>query len=271
MGLEKDLEIVHDTIPRNTIAFAHRKTMDADIYFISNQKANKINIPLSFPIQGIQPELWDPINGQLAVPIHCSIVKGRTFIELPLEANGSIFVLFKKSYPLSSQSSSTVFSTSFMQPRNSLIMNQGWDIQLDTANGGPALKLHWNTLTDLTSSNIPSIKYYSGTIHYSSQFEFTKSNKVLISLGQVANIATVIVNGKEVGTVWTAPFSLDITNAVKTGNNKIEIIVSNTWHNRLIGDHLYPNSKITSTTAPYRLKEKLTPTGLLGDPVIQYE
>ncbi len=69
------------------------------------------------------------------------------------------------------------------------------------------------------------------------------------------------------GTLWTPPYSLDISRAVKTGENKIEIEVTNTWHNRLVGDALLPTEKrITWTTAPFRLKDKpLLPAGLVGN------
>jgi hypothetical protein len=33
------------------------------------------------------------------------------------------------------------------------------------------------------------------------------------------------------------PYEIDITKAVKKGENSIEIEVTNTWHNRLIGDN----------------------------------
>jgi len=51
------------------------------------------------------------------------------------------------------------------------------------------------------------------------------------------------------------------------GENKIEIAVTNTWHNRLIGDNLLPaEERITWTTAPFRLKDKpLLPAGIIGN------
>lgn len=89
-------------------------------------------------------------------------------------------------------------------------------------------------------------------------------------MSDLHDIATVKVNGIDCGTIWTKPYELDISKAVKEGVNTIEIAVTNTWHNRLIGDHLLPeNKRITFTTAPFRLEGKaLQPSGLVGDVTI---
>jgi hypothetical protein len=81
------------------------------------------------------------------------------------------------------------------------------------------------------------------------------------------NIATVKVNGIDCGTIWTHPYSVDITKTIKQGENKVEIFVTNTWHNRLIGDELLPQEKrVTWVTAPFRLKGKpLLPAGIVGE------
>lgn len=74
------------------------------------------------------------------------------------------------------------------------------------------------------------------------------------------------MNGVDCGTVWTRPYAIDITKAVKPGNNEVVIDVANTWANRLIGDQALPADKrITWTTAPFRLGGKpLLPAGLVG-------
>jgi hypothetical protein len=56
----------------------------------------------------------------------------------------------------------------------------------------------------------------------------------------VNDIATVTLNGKRLGVVWTAPWRIDITGAVVAGTNQLEVAVANTWANRLIGDEEEP-------------------------------
>ena len=75
-----------------------------------------------------------------------------------------------------------------------------------------------------------------------------------------------MVNGRNMGIAWKKPFRLDITEALKAGDNKIQIKVTNLWVNRLIGDS-QPDvkTKTTFTTMPfYQANSKLLPSGLLG-------
>ena len=87
-----------------------------------------------------------------------------------------------------------------------------------------------------------------------------------LDLGDVKNLAEVIVNGKNVGITWKKPFRIEVTEALKQGPNSIQVKVTNTWVNRLIGD-AQPGvtSKITYTTMPfYKAHSPLLPSGLLG-------
>jgi hypothetical protein len=80
----------------------------------------------------------------------------------------------------------------------------------------------------------------------------------------------VWVNGKDCGIAWTAPYEVEITGALKKGNNKIEIEVVNTWHNALRGadQGKAPYNGIW-TNAKYRTKgDALLPAGLIETPVI---
>ena len=89
---------------------------------------------------------------------------------------------------------------------------------------------------------------------------------VCISLGKVANLASARVNGIECGTAWTAPYEVDITKALKKGQNTLEIEVTNTWANAINGsDKGIPPFSGIWTNGKYRMKEdKLLEAGLIG-------
>jgi hypothetical protein len=53
-------------------------------------------------------------------------------------------------------------------------------------------------------------------------------------------MAEVIINGHDLGNLWTSPFRIDVTGAVKPGSNTLEIKVVNLWINRLVGDDQKP-------------------------------
>jgi hypothetical protein len=90
--------------------------------------------------------------------------------------------------------------------------------------------------------------------------------RLWLDLGSVKNLAEVTVNGKAPGIVWKAPFRVDVTNSLKSGDNALEVRVTNLWVNRLIGD-AQPDvvKKYTYTTQQfYRANSRLAPSGLLG-------
>ena len=57
-----------------------------------------------------------------------------------------------------------------------------------------------------------------------------------IDLGQVKNIATVRLNGRNLGVCWKPPLRVDVGDVIRPGTNRLEVDVTNLWPNRLIGD-----------------------------------
>jgi hypothetical protein len=81
----------------------------------------------------------------------------------------------------------------------------------------------------------------------------------------VKYVAQVRLNGKDLGALWTKPFRVEITNAVKPSGNLLEIDVVNLWPNRLIGDAaLPPERRFTRTNISYKKDDPLLESGLLG-------
>jgi hypothetical protein len=95
------------------------------------------------------------------------------------------------------------------------------------------------------------IKFFSGTATYRKTFELTAeqaAQRVRLQLGAVKCLAQVRLNGKDLGIVWTAPWRVELTGALKAGKNELEIEVTNTWVNRLIGDAGLPEKKRVTKT-----------------------
>jgi hypothetical protein len=121
-----------------------------------------------------------------------------------------------------------------------------WQVRFDPKWGGPKAPVTFDTLKDWTKSSEPSIKYFSGTAIYSKTFDVpdlklkNKNSKLFLDLGTVHALCEVWLNGKNLGVVWTAPWRVDISSAVKTKRNQLEIKVTNVWANRMIGDEQQP-------------------------------
>ena len=262
LGLEKDVEIADNNY---SIAWAHRQTDNEDIYFISNQEDKGQRIELSFKVYGKEPELFDAVTGKISKTVLWNVENNRTYATLGLDGNESVFIVFRKAAtghvrPLYGRTGSV----------NSIDMSTDWAVQFDEKYGGPKQPVSLERLKSWTQFSDAAIKYYSGSAVYTKNFAYAKENEGKIAslkIDEINGLATIRVNGIDCGTVWTNPYNVEISQALKTGNNKIEIIVSNTWHNRLIGDNLLPQEKRTTwTTAPFRLKNKpLQPAGLVGN------
>jgi hypothetical protein len=115
------------------------------------------------------------------------------------------------------------------------------------------------------------VKYFSGTATYTKTVQasaewFKAGAHLWLDLGEVKNIAEVIVNGKPLGIFWKRPFRLDVTSAVKPSANTLEIRVTNLWVNRMIGDRQPDPAKTYTYTAVqfYRADSPLLPSGLIG-------
>ncbi len=145
-----------------------------------------------------------------------------------------------------------------------------WDVFFDPTMGAPA-KVRFEKLEDWTRRSEPGIRHYSGIATYRTTFDLTSGATVgsgppaYLDLGGVQVMARVRVNGVDCGLVWTAPWRVNISRAIKPAGNVLEIEVANLWPNRMIGDAASPDQQYTQTTyRPFKASDPLLPSGLLG-------
>jgi hypothetical protein len=228
------MDVPEDFVTDMSVRYTHRTADNCDIYFVSNRTDQPINGSCSFRITGQSPELWDPITGDKRSLPEFTVNEKYTNVPLQLEPCQSYFVVFSHKKVKSSSDKNfpeTILVTALDKP---------WEVTFDPAFGGPG-KVTFNQLTDWALHPNEGIKYYSGTAVYRQTFNFTPTGgNVFLDLGKVKVMAKVRLNGKDLGIRWTAPFRVDITDAVKKGNNELQIEVVNLWPNRLIGDEHQP-------------------------------
>jgi hypothetical protein len=119
-----------------------------------------------------------------------------------------------------------------------------WQVSFPPNFGAPP-EVTLPQLISLHQHSDPGVKYFSGTATYSKQISISPGamsgdRRLYLDLGWVHVMAQVRVNGKDLGLLWKPPFRVDITSAVRHGENKLEVLVTNQWVNRLIGDELLP-------------------------------
>jgi hypothetical protein len=227
--------------------FSHRKDNETDIYFVSNQSDKRVQASTVFRVYGKQPELWDPITGKhRLLPAFTLIDEAKTTsVPLQLEANESVFVVFRKKN--AGQDAKSDIASNFPEQKTLTTVNSAWTVtfESDEIKRGPSDPVVFEQLTDWSKHPDDNIKYFSGTAIYKTAFELEQKpdDELYLDLGKVVAMAKVKINGKYAGGVWTSPYRVDITPFVKQGKNDIEIEVVNTWANRIIGDRKLPDEQ----------------------------
>jgi hypothetical protein len=275
------------------IRYTHRTHPDREIYFISNKTGNHVEDTCIIRDGTLNAELWDAVTGEIrALPV-ITDEDGRIRVRIRLEPWQSFFLVF---YKLEQKEGEKNKDTENFTGKQVLVTLDGpWDVTFDTIWGGPG-RIKFEQLDDWSRRPEEGIRFYSGIAKYSKKFNLPEAalsaNKsdIYLDLGRVSNMASVRINGKDAGIVWTAPRKVKVTGLIRNRNNLLEIDVANLWINRLIGDEaepwdgiqegkwpewllngtLRPSKRITFTTHRYyKANDPLIESGLLGPVIIE--
>lgn len=252
-GLAPDIEFREPSVGAN-FDWIHRRDGETEIYFVSNQSPLDAAAQVAFRVAGRQPELWDAVTGSVRdLPVYRQ-EDGRTIVRLQFAPRQSWFVVFRKP---ASGAGVPDSGSNFPAVEPVLEVTGAWQVQFDPSwfypNNGTGGKVPFEKLEDWTQRPEEAIKYYSGIAVYRKTFEVPSEiqnpkSKTYLSLGAVKNVARVRLNGRDLGVVWTAPWRVEITGALKPGANDLEIEVANLWPNRLIGDAKLPQQQRRTVT-----------------------
>jgi len=268
-GVSKDAAFNYDD---EQISWIHRAAVGSsrsavdsivDIYFVVNRTNAPIDLKGRFRVRGKDVELWHPDNG-LTTQASYVIEDSSTTVAMSLSAHEAVFVVFRNR-------ASQVARTVAQKKKNELNELTGeWDLSFPKGWGAPPV-VHLQKLSSWTQSSDSGVKYFSGTATYSKNFEVKKQwlapgKRIILDLGVVKDMAEIYVNDKRVDFLWKAPFEADITDEVKVGSNKLRILVTNEWTNRLVGDKEHPEQKILESYPPPfgRRQYEISASGLIG-------
>ncbi|GAB2792646.1 hypothetical protein GCM10027275_41970 [Rhabdobacter roseus] len=286
---------------KGTLDYIHYATHEADFYLVRNTTDAWVSREVGFRQVGKVPELWDPTSGQV-VPV--SIFDQREkHIQVPLTLAPfeAYFVVFSKQKvpahytavggagahpPLlrytpegvqflekgvvtlkKGNQEESLESTPTVQP-----LEGTWSLRF------PADSVAATTLQSWTDFDAPDIKYFAGTGTYQKTFDGKSTppgQRTYLDLGDVAEVATLWLNGQRVGTSWAPPHRFDVTALLREGTNQLRVEVANTESNRLTGDAL-TGTQFTKTNI-VKANKNLTPwgevplkkSGLLGPVTLQ--
>ncbi len=229
--------------PRSDIQYPldyiHRRTPDADVYFVSNKSDRWEDVMCAFRVSDRTPQLWMPDTGQLRACKFERTDEGSTRVPLQLAPYGSVFVVFRRtaeSVPMVEQIPSPEKGREIVGP---------WEVHFTQGWGAPPSKTFLK-LVSWTDVEDKGVKYFSGIAAYHNTFDVNvdkigSGKQIILDLGQVRFVAEIYVNGQSQGIIWKPPYQVDITDAVKADKNQLVVEVANTWSNRLVGDAQSPD------------------------------
>jgi hypothetical protein len=219
------------------VDFIHRQAGGDEIYFLSNQHAVAKTLQARFRVSGKVPELWFPDTGEICKLNATQSGNEHTELELQLGPDEAYFVVFRD--PAASTAKEPA---PWSKPEVELAdLSSDWNVAF--SNGESASMAQLCSWTKLDEGRL---KYHSGTATYQKTFtlskqQLAKAGEMLVDLGKVDVIAEVRVNGKNCGIAWKTPYRVEVSDALKAGENRIEVTVANLWVNRLIGDQRFPD------------------------------
>jgi hypothetical protein len=259
--------------PEADVDFIHRTAGGAEIYFLANRATNSVSGTCLFRVGGKAPELWNPVTGERKFPAAYTVADGLTILPLEFSPCGSWFVVFREPASAHPATLTGNLMTTVNSPQVATLqeITGAWTVHFDPKWGGPE-SAQFDSLVSWPTRTETGIKFYSGTATYEKSFTLppqildAKRQSIVVDLGNVRELAEVKVNGKSCGIVWCPPFRVDVTDALKPGENKLDIEVVNFWPNRIIGDASLPKDQRLTRTNIRKLTAKtpLEPAGLLG-------
>ncbi len=265
-----EIKIPPDFTAPTALDFTHRRDGDTEIYFVRNKGTTAFVGTAVFRAGPKAPEFWDPRTGTIAPAGMFWRTEGGIEVSLQLAPMGSTFVVFRGRLPANTIASVTPSATiersgdearlvteksgSYTVAFGSgmrceikvatlpglLMLDSDWTVDFSSSAGAPA-RLSLQRVGPWTQSAVPEVKYFAGTAKYRRTFALpdgwrAHAQRVELDLGRLWAIGEVWVNGRSLGVVWTHPFRVDCTTALRDGANELVVDVVGTWHNRLVGE-----------------------------------
>lgn len=271
-------EIAPEGDAKLKIGVHHRRTGAIDVFFIANGAESEAAFTFSTDSAGRLPELWNPETGTMDTAPLWSVAEGRVRVSLRLGSAKSILLVLRRAAPagtdplvaveapagwratgsatgrttLTSETplsgvarfASGTVATFDLAPAAPVTLPGAWSVELRPKLGQRST-LSLDKLVSLSSLETPAARYFSGTAIYTTTVDIPAAllgtgKRLRLDLGDVRDLVSVRLNGLDLGVLWHPPFERDITAAARAGANTLELAVTNTWHNRLVGDEQEP-------------------------------
>jgi hypothetical protein len=245
------------------VGFLHRRLAHADIYFLANTSNQTVSLLLQVRTKRPFAEWWNPDSGE-AVPAHL----GEPITLAPYGSR--LLVLFDGE---DQEEKLRVADVRLVASQRPAIKLGDWT-ETFPGSAGSSPSPREDRVTDTLWTDSAGTRFYSGEVRYTAGFSVAAAPRegehLLLRFAApealadtrppgapgmrvwleapVREAALVLVNGKPMGALWHPPYELDVTPAIKSGKNVLEVRVFNTAINEMAGQ---PPRDYTALKAKY--------------------
>lgn len=222
----------------------HASRGETHYFMFFNESVKEETFEVTFPVKG------DHLRVDL---LHDEIVAGHTdgSLSLSLLPNASVIFVFGDFEEEILKKYAPKAAVAEKKP-----LDLVYDVSLSDLDDLSAFKFYKKSPAGLNINGRNELPDFAGRIRYEATFEAKKASRVVLDFGEVHETLALTLNGESCGVRINAPFSFDVTDLIRDGENKLCAEVG--------------------TTPAYRLKDPLShfvmlpPTGILGDVTIGY-
>ena len=223
-----DVSLVSDDVADySPLRYTHRSEEGRDVYFLFNASSEPLSGRLSLRCAGGNPELWNPVDGSRGAVAEFSTEGGRTSFDISLAGGESLFVVVGGGDA----------AVAAVRRVGGYPFEYRWDVSFSSPVSEPFSTTMYD-LRNLSENDERRIRFFSGRTTYSSLFEVRKPvgcDRVELVMREAGTSAKVWINDRYVGGMWTRPYRIDVTDAVRNGMNSIRIETAGTWVNAIVG------------------------------------
>jgi hypothetical protein len=211
------------------IDFIRRQNGARYQYFLANLEAQPFAGWVALGVPVTSALVRDPLSGRSGIA-ELDTSGNRARIYLQLQPGESLIVA------TTSGASMTGTEWAWYAADGDPIAVEGhWGVEF--TKGGPELPPPTTTdsLVSWTDFAGVAAERFAGTARYRLEFEAPEvdADAWRLDLGDIRDSARVRLNGRDIGTVWSLPFQLDLNGALVPGPNTLEIEVTNVAANRI--------------------------------------
>jgi lysophospholipase L1-like esterase len=211
------------------LKFIRKKSGRGTYYYIVNHTSADVDETIALNAGGEHALILDPQTGKYG---KAAVAErdGKSYVRFQCKAGEAYFIL------LTNDEVSALPDWHYKVPEGQIINVDGpWEIEF--IEGGPELpeSRRMGSLQCWTSLGGDKVEAFSGTARYSTTFNVDElsAGDYRLNLGDVAHSARVMLNGNDLGVLWSEPYVVDVEKYLQKGENKLQIEVANLMSNRI--------------------------------------